>query len=226
MSTSRLLLLVPLLLGTACGDMANRGPMGWIIDTDGSTRSSSNPDNHRIVHGHRIDQRLAAANPGWTFTTAIAEKPVYDWDPDDAVWEYPTATVTVLASEPASGGTLDQAKAEQTVRHFFRELAKPEAVSVSFTIGQAAMAVTPKPVDPKPAAAKTKPTSAPNPPSEVAATPTKQPTYVVQQGDTLAGISAVFYGTNKHWKAILKANEGLSPTKLRVGQVIVIPTLK
>ena len=61
------------------------------------------------------------------------------------------------------------------------------------------------------------------------ATPATQPgdaqRYQIQAGDTLARISAVFYGSPKHWRQIVDANPGLVPEALRVGQEIVIPTM-
>jgi 5'-nucleotidase/UDP-sugar diphosphatase len=47
--------------------------------------------------------------------------------------------------------------------------------------------------------------------------------YKVKKGDTLYGIARTTYGDGKQWQRIASANPGLSPTSLKVGQVIVVP---
>jgi nucleoid-associated protein YgaU len=47
--------------------------------------------------------------------------------------------------------------------------------------------------------------------------------YIVKQGDTLYHIAKVRYGDGKQWQQIASANPGVSPTTLKVGQVLVIP---
>ncbi len=49
--------------------------------------------------------------------------------------------------------------------------------------------------------------------------------HVVGSGDTLAEISQKHYGTTKRWKEILKANPGIDPEGLKVGQKVVLPDL-
>ena len=72
---------------------------------------------------------------------------------------------------------------------------------------------------------------APAPPVTPAAPTTAQPatpavrSYAIQQGDTLATISAVFYGDVKHWRLLVDANPGLDPARLTVGATISIPPL-
>jgi nucleoid-associated protein YgaU len=46
---------------------------------------------------------------------------------------------------------------------------------------------------------------------------------VVQEGDTLALISAVFYGSANEWRRIVDANPGLDPASLTVGRELIIP---
>jgi LysM repeat protein len=48
-------------------------------------------------------------------------------------------------------------------------------------------------------------------------------TYVVKKGDTLYGIARTHYGDGKQWQKIAAANQGLSPTSLKVGQTITLP---
>lgn len=47
--------------------------------------------------------------------------------------------------------------------------------------------------------------------------------YTIQPGDTLWKIAKTKLDNGKRWKDIAKANPGLEPTKLRPGQVILIP---
>jgi len=47
--------------------------------------------------------------------------------------------------------------------------------------------------------------------------------YTVKPGDTLYHIAKVRYGDGKQWQQIASANPGVSPTSLKVGQVLVIP---
>ena len=55
--------------------------------------------------------------------------------------------------------------------------------------------------------------------------PSRPETYVVEEGDTLMGISARFYGTNTKWRKIRDANRGIiSPDgRVRIGQEIKLP---
>jgi len=47
--------------------------------------------------------------------------------------------------------------------------------------------------------------------------------YTVKQGDTLYHIAKVHYGNGNQWQRIANANPGISPTSLKVGQVLVMP---
>ena len=50
-------------------------------------------------------------------------------------------------------------------------------------------------------------------------------TYVVEDGDTLYGVSKRFYGSIRPWKAIRDANKALisSDNRLKAGDTIVLP---
>jgi nucleoid-associated protein YgaU len=50
-------------------------------------------------------------------------------------------------------------------------------------------------------------------------------THVVADGEYLSDISKKYYGSTKHWQEIVKANPGVSPEHLKVGQKLVIPDL-
>lgn len=49
--------------------------------------------------------------------------------------------------------------------------------------------------------------------------------YTIRRGDTLWSIAVRYYNDGQRWKDIVDANPGLDPTKLRVGQQIVLPAL-
>lgn len=48
--------------------------------------------------------------------------------------------------------------------------------------------------------------------------------YTIKSGDTLSTIAGEFYRDTRKWSVIAKANPGVDPTKLKVGQVINVPT--
>lgn len=48
--------------------------------------------------------------------------------------------------------------------------------------------------------------------------------YTVKAGDTFSTIAGDFYKDTRKWSAIAKANPGVDPSKLKVGQVINVPT--
>ncbi|MCA9309568.1 MAG: LysM peptidoglycan-binding domain-containing protein [Phycisphaerales bacterium] len=47
--------------------------------------------------------------------------------------------------------------------------------------------------------------------------------YVVRSGDDANRISERFYGTSRHWKAIMRANPNVSFDRLRAGRTIRVP---
>jgi LysM repeat protein len=79
------------------------------------------------------------------------------------------------------------------------------------------------------------PQSVPEPPPQYSPSPRQTPdprpaepeieyhSYTVMAGDTLAAISAAFYGTINHWRFIADHNGIDDPRTLRVGQVLQIP---
>jgi nucleoid-associated protein YgaU len=52
---------------------------------------------------------------------------------------------------------------------------------------------------------------------------TSQKTHVVKTGETLYQIAKEYYGRGDKWTLIVKANPKLSPTKVRVGDKLIIP---
>jgi hypothetical protein len=66
----------------------------------------------------------------------------------------------------------------------------------------------------------------PNPPRDTSSNPDPKPEvrrYTVRRGDTLARIAKRFYGDEKKWKEIAKANHLSDPNHIEVGQKLVIP---
>jgi nucleoid-associated protein YgaU len=62
-------------------------------------------------------------------------------------------------------------------------------------------------------------------PAAPAKTAGDKQSYVVQKGDTLFKIAKTQYGDGNKWQKIAAANPGLSPSTLKIGQKIVLPTL-
>ncbi len=60
----------------------------------------------------------------------------------------------------------------------------------------------------------------PSPPPRPVSAPSQ---YTIRRGDTLWSIAQRVYHDGQRWREILAANPGLQPTKMRVGQVIVLP---
>jgi len=80
--------------------------------------------------------------------------------------------------------------------------------------------ITPPP-QPMPAVVETQTPAVPAA-STAAAIPAGQ-RYTVKQGDTLYHIAKVRYGDGKQWQRIAGANPGITPTTLKVGQVLIMP---
>jgi 5'-nucleotidase/UDP-sugar diphosphatase len=55
------------------------------------------------------------------------------------------------------------------------------------------------------------------------ASPAGEKTHTVRHGETLFSIAKASYGNGKDWKKIVAANPGVSPSKLKVGQVLAMP---
>lgn len=49
-------------------------------------------------------------------------------------------------------------------------------------------------------------------------------TYTIKKGDTLGSISKKFFGSTQHWKKIAKTNNITNAAKIKIGQVLEIPT--
>lgn len=51
-------------------------------------------------------------------------------------------------------------------------------------------------------------------------------TYTIKKGDTLGSISQKFFGTTQEWKRIASVNNISDPAKIKVGQILEIPTIR
>ena len=87
--------------------------------------------------------------------------------------------------------------------------------------------VTPPPQPVQPIPAPLLETQTPAVPASLSNHPNREAAagqrYTVKSGDTLYHIAKVQYGDGKQWQRIAGANPGISPTSLKVGQVLVMP---
>jgi len=81
----------------------------------------------------------------------------------------------------------------------------------------------PKPLPAQTSTSKKSASSTATPAPKAAAKPKAKEPYVVQSGDTLTGIAKRVYGDPNKVKAIVAANPGLDPNKIKVGQKIILP---
>lgn len=172
------------------------GARGYVLDDQGG-----GPDTAERARGRSERQLVQAlAEVGIRAEVAIATAPVWRTPQRRAEpgWYFPTATVTISAA-PADA---DQAIAiaHDQLRPRMLGDATPDIVVMDVPT-----AATPTPL--------------------VTAPVSSAQTYVIQAGDTLAAISAAFYGSVQPWRRILDANPGLDAVALPVGQAIVIPPL-
>lgn len=206
--------LLPLLFVVGCGE--GRHSPGFVLGEDGKPRYN-NSANVRAETERTIERALdGELAPSWRSNVAIADEP--RWNDIREAWLWPATAVRVeLSGDAAVPPALDTPTVTAAVVEYFAGRLADAKEQVTVTVTTVA----------RPVAAPAAPVVAAQAPAE--ATPAPQPEeaqrYQVQAGDTLARISAVFYGSPKHWRQIVDANPGLVPEALRVGQEIIIPTL-
>ncbi len=183
-----------------CGDGRSSG---MLITGDGRMLAN-NAANTRDEAVRAITTQLSAQiGTAWRVSAVIAEQPDFIDDPHstsagDFRWRRASVTVTCAGDgEPAA----TPADIERAVRDFM----KPKMARG----GELSVAVQLVPAGPAPAAVI---------PGQQAAR-----SYTVQAGDTLADISAAFYGTTQHWRRIREANPSVDPANLASGTVLQIP---
>jgi nucleoid-associated protein YgaU len=207
--------LLLVLIVTACGGNRSDRAMGLIIDTDG-TMLSTTDHNVRQVHQNQTVEalRAAAEHPDAPITLSVAQLPVHGYDHDDfPFWAYPAATIGITV--PADFPLADAAIVELAAEHFRPKLLPPARSAeerLQVTVERVAVAAAPAP--PAPAASATEPAES--------SPPNARTTYLVQPGDTLAEISAAYYGSAQHWRLIKDANPGLE-LDLEPGTRLTIP---
>ena len=211
--------LLPLLVIAGCGD--GRHSPGFVLGGDGQPRYN-NSANVRAETERTIERALnRELAPSWRSNVAIADEP--RWSDLREAWLWPATAVRVeLSGDAAVPPALDTPTVTAAVVEYFagRLADAKEQVTVTVTtVARPAAPATPVVAAPVVVAAQAPAEAAP------ATQPGDAQRYQIQAGDTLARISAVFYGSPKHWRQIVDANPGLVPEALRVGQEIVIPTL-
>jgi nucleoid-associated protein YgaU len=147
--------------------------------------------------------------------TLIAETPVPAPRSD-------AANVTVGAANNATGANAQESTVpnEPAIPNTPAEAPAPAPTIANESPAPAA------PTQPEVAAAPpAEPTVQPTSPSSDVLGPTKERTHVIREGETLSSISAVAYGTPNQYPAIVRANPGLDPNRLKVGTTINLPAI-
>lgn len=207
-------ILAAVLLLAACGE----GRQGIVINGDGSV-SDNSPERAKARAEELITKDLAA----YKATVVIAQLPRWQTESRARAEGWYWSMVQVDVTVP---GPLMEEQREDIV-----EIATSHMAG-AVTGGDSALLVAVKGAEPAPVAAtESGPAPVAAPAAEASApvadaAPATSRSYMVQEGDTLAEISEVFYGTAQHWRAIVAANPGLEPARLVVGSRIVIPTLQ
>jgi len=183
----------------------------------------------------------AQVGAAWVVQVEIPELPYYltGQELGDQSWEWlrMTVTVKVVGDGSLAASAVDEDAIDRLVRGrvWDRVGGRYRIESTVFLADAATVAAlrpapAPAPDASTPAAADPAPVAeAPAPAATTAAGPASTPPpagqrrYVVQEGDTLALISSVFYGDAASWRRIVDANPGLDPAALPVGQELVIP---
>jgi nucleoid-associated protein YgaU len=130
-----------------------------------------------------------------------------------------------------AGGCADDPKPNQTSSAALHsdvtdvhpiEPAAPAAYQPPLYDNSGLVPTAPQPVTGEPVSMSTTPTL-PATPAVTSGTVSEKSTHTVRHGETLFSIAKITYGDGKQWKKIVAANPGVSPSKLKVGQVLVIP---
>jgi LysM repeat protein len=228
------LAMAALALG-GCGD--DRGGMGGMIITEDGRMLADTADNNRGEAVYTIDRQLTAKlGPHWCARAAIAELPQWADDREESgEWRWETATVQVdLTGDGQAPLPVPADEVKQGVFDYLRVRVHHATTGLAITVTQtvsaerfAALAAA----GIHGPGASTQQQNAPPAPAVAqvggatgtAAAPAGPRTYIVQTGDTLAEISAVFYGDTAQWRRIVDANPGLDPGRLVPGTKLVIP---
>ena len=192
---------------TACspGPEGTRGT-GAVLTSDGRFVPNTDRNERTEVCKHIASDLGSALGAEWKVTVTIDELP--SWKPGmlegDGDWRWQIATAHVALS--GSG----------TPRLTTAEIVAAVEQYLSKRAGTAKAIVTI-------AGAGSGERGAGSPVPTAAAIPSGVRTYTVQPGDTLADITALFYGSPAAWRTIVAANPGLDPAALQPGMTLTIP---
>ncbi|MBA3709878.1 MAG: LysM peptidoglycan-binding domain-containing protein [Planctomycetes bacterium] len=191
-----------LICATGCGDGR---AAGMIITGDGRMMANTGENTRDEAVRTIVSQLAPRLAPHWRITAAIAELPEYIEDPRGEVggdWRWRHATVAIgLIGDTQAPLPVSAADIESAVTDYLRPkvIRAQDHLSVVVHSVESAASQSPAPAS------------------------TGARTYTIAAGDTLADISAAFYGTSQHWRRIAEANPGLDPGQLVPGTSIVIP---
>lgn len=212
----RIALPLLVLIVVGCTQYAGRSDRnrGWVRTPDGRNLSQTD-SNVRLVHELRIQHELRAAvdDGEAAVTAAIEPKPRFqegdDSEPGSWVYDTVRVTVSVPTAFPLDAAAIT-AVAEDEIAPKLRWPVRDQAARLQVSI-----------LRDDATAAK----AAIEQPSQTTVTTTDlNRRYLVQKGDTLADISAAFYGSSQHWRLIKDANPSVT-RELEPGTELVIPPL-
>ena len=207
---STVLLCAYVLTACAPGPEGTRGT-GAVLTSDGRFVPNTDRNERNEVCKHIASDLGSALGAEWKVTITIDELP--SWKPGilegDGDWRWQTATAHVALSGTATP-RLTTAEITTAVEQYLGKRADTATAIVTIANGgkveQGAVPLATPAVSAAP----------------VVPTPTAR-TYIVQPGDTLADITALFYGSPTAWRTIVAANPGLDPAALQPGTTLAIP---
>ncbi|MFW5844609.1 MAG: LysM peptidoglycan-binding domain-containing protein [Planctomycetota bacterium] len=234
--------ILPLLLAALlCAIPLACSSLQYRVNEDGVLERVDPEDARQRFQRALSEEIQAELGPAWAVATVIEPPPYYELDEKGTgdYWQWDRAAIAVRVvgdgSQPA--GQVDRGELAQTVRRALRSrvhgqvevqstviLADPETVaSLRATVAGAEAPIDDTADGLRAGPAGSRPTQA-DPSRQAASERGEAVRYVIQEGDTLAIISTVFYGDASHWRRIVQANPSLDPDRpLPVGTAISIP---
>ena len=198
------------LTGCAPGPEGTRGT-GAVLTSDGRFVPNTDRNERNEVCKHIASDLGSALGTAWKVSVTIDELP--SWKPGilegDGDWRWQTATAHVALSGTGTP-RLTSAEIIAAVEQYLGKRADTATAIVTIADGVKVEQGAVPLATPAVSAAL------------VATTPTAR-IYTVQPGDTLADITALFYGSPTAWRTIVAANPGLDPAALQPGMTLTIP---
>jgi nucleoid-associated protein YgaU len=182
---------------SACSSNSNT-PREIAVSNDGLEMGTSR--NERARTEKLLQTQLGEAlGDSWSVGVSLAESP--EWNTITEGWEWKTATVAITISgrltDPLPLPETELAKA--TLDYLKPRMQRGHEPIVAVTRVEPAF------------------------PSTTSGSPSEPRRYTVRSGDTLARISAAYYGRDDAWPAIIAANPEMDPAQLTPGTVLIIP---